>query len=87
MSRKKHDTTPVAKAAELAHELVRLTPPSETKADWIETVPTAVATLRTHSARRSATGVRAYRERRVAAENNPRPGHALAQHDPSLVRR
>jgi hypothetical protein len=38
MSRKKHDTTPVAKAAELAHELVDSTPPSETKADWIETV-------------------------------------------------
>jgi hypothetical protein len=38
MSRKKHDTTPVAEAAELAHELVDSTPPSETKADWIETV-------------------------------------------------
>jgi hypothetical protein len=38
MSRKKRNTKPVAAAAELAHELVDSTPPSETKADWIETV-------------------------------------------------
>jgi hypothetical protein len=37
-SRKKRNTKPVAAAAELAHELVDSTPPSETKADWIETV-------------------------------------------------
>src|ERR1700736_5567317 len=39
MSRKKHDTTPVAEAAELAHGLLGeddAKPVSETRADWIE---------------------------------------------------
>src|ERR1700736_6476629 len=39
MSRKKHDTTPVAEAAELAHGLLGeddAKPLSETRADWIE---------------------------------------------------
>ena len=39
MSRKKHDTTPVAAAAELAHGLLGeddAKPVSETRADWIE---------------------------------------------------
>jgi hypothetical protein len=39
MSRKKHDTTPIAAAAELAHGLLGeddAKPLSETRADWIE---------------------------------------------------
>src|ERR1700730_8912927 len=39
VSRKKHDTTPVAEAAELAHGLLGeddAKPVSETRADWIE---------------------------------------------------
>ena len=39
MSRKKHDTTPVAEAAELAHGLLGeddAKPVSETRDDWIE---------------------------------------------------
>ena len=39
MSRKKHDITPVAEAAELAHGLLGeddAKPVSETRADWIE---------------------------------------------------
>jgi hypothetical protein len=39
MSRKKHDTTPVAEAAELAHGLLGeddAKPLSETRADWVE---------------------------------------------------
>ena len=59
MSRKKHDTTPVTAAAELAHSLLgeeKDKPVSETRADWVEVLAdTPAPDPATSSAPRSET--------------------------------
>ena len=76
MSRKKHDIRSVAAAAKLAHGLLGeddAKPVSETRADWIEVLAdTPAPDSRRHlQPRGRKSGVRAHRERRVAAENIP----------------